>query len=149
MSTRRRKDQTKLLGKQFAAPEPSPTPAFSRPTPAPTHILLQVGGPAGTVTTLGFEIKDRLLIGRVDMETNTAPDLDLTPFGAQDAGVSRRHAAILRLDGALFLQDLNSRNGTKLNGLVLETDHPHPLHDGDTFELGRLGITLRFVRSNF
>ena len=40
----------------------------------------------------------------------------MTPYGADDLGVSRRHARLLRDQKAVYLTDLNSTNGTRLNG---------------------------------
>src|SRR5262245_21482880 len=58
-----------------------------------------------------------------------------------DDGVSRAHARI-RADGKqLLLEDLNSRNGTFLNGKRLV--EPLPLGDGDKIQIGRTTI-LKF-----
>jgi pSer/pThr/pTyr-binding forkhead associated (FHA) protein len=92
-------------------------------------------------------VKDELLLGRSDMAANLLPDLDLTPFGGQAAGVSRRHALIIRREGALYVQDLNSTNGSKLNNVALPGGQQYPLSDGDILELGRLLITIRFVNT--
>src|SRR5262245_45710487 len=40
-------------------------------------------------------------------------------IAVDDTRVSRNHARIRRSEGALMLEDLGSRNGTKLNGRVL------------------------------
>lgn len=54
--------------------------------------------------------------------------------------VSRRHARVTLRGQAAMLEDLGSRNGTHLNGQVIEV--PTPLTDGDEISLG--GFTLRF-----
>lgn len=57
--------------------------------------------------------------------------------------VSRSHAEIRRTAHGYMIIDLESRNGTFLNGERLEED-PHPLRDGD--EIVVAGVeTLRFV----
>jgi DNA-binding response OmpR family regulator len=50
--------------------------------------------------------------------------------------ISRRHASISRVDKHYVLEDLNSHNGTTINGQRLTG--PWQLHDGDCIELGGL-----------
>ncbi len=59
----------------------------------------------------------------------------------EDEGVSRRHAAVDRIDGHMELRDLGSTNGTICNGQKLTG--PVVLRDGDRIRLGR-GVVLRF-----
>jgi transcriptional regulator with GAF, ATPase, and Fis domain len=59
----------------------------------------------------------------------------------QAEGVSREHAAIVVEDGAAFLEDLGSTNGTRLNGERLTT--PHQLRDGDVIGVGRAQLTVQ------
>ena len=84
------------------------------------------------------------LIGRSDVASKSAPTVDLTPFGAQEKGVSRMHATIKRTDESLLLADLGSVNGTYLNGQRLMADHPHVLRDGDEVRLGKLVMHVYF-----
>jgi two-component system, cell cycle response regulator len=55
-----------------------------------------------------------------------------------DDGISRQHARI-RLDGGFaYVEDLQSRNGTFVNGRrILD---PTPLHDGDKIQVGRTTV---------
>ncbi|MBL8116249.1 MAG: FHA domain-containing protein [Anaerolineae bacterium] len=87
---------------------------------------------------------DKLVMGRADGTSPTRPDLDLTPYGALERGVSRIHAAIGRSDDTLTLVDLGSANGTYLNGQRLVTDQPRILRDGDEIRLGRLVAHVYF-----
>lgn len=76
------------------------------------------------------------LIGRVDPQTHTYPNVDLGSFDA-NAKVSRRHAKIYSLDGNNFwIEDLDSFNGTGVNGVRLAARQPQPLHDGDLVLFG-------------
>ncbi|MHB1340579.1 MAG: FhaA domain-containing protein [Coriobacteriia bacterium] len=50
-----------------------------------------------------------------------------------DSNVSRRHAAFMRLDGGWAIEDLESTNGTRLNGQAVSRAR---LHDGDVVEVG-------------
>lgn len=45
--------------------------------------------------------------------------------------VSRTHARITGLEGNCFLTDMNSKNGTKVNGMLLDPEEHRSLSDGD------------------
>jgi len=53
---------------------------------------------------------------------------------AQDSNVSRRHALLSTYQGKVFVRDLNSLNGTKVNGELVAGDHL--LQDGDIVTVG-------------
>jgi len=59
-----------------------------------------------------------------------------------DPYASGRHARIYRLGGRFWVSDLGSRNGTKLNGALVQ--RPVALANGDILKIG--GVTLQFVR---
>ena len=84
------------------------------------------------------------LIGRQDNASGISPDLDLTPFGALEKGVSRIHAALRRGDEVLSIVDLDSANGTFLNGQRLAAHQPRLLRDGDEIRLGKLVMHIYF-----
>jgi hypothetical protein len=98
-----------------------PAPAFAGPGGLST---VTVGETGHDVALRG----DRVLIGRTN-----ACDICLP-----DANVSRSHAAIVCHDGAWHIEDLDSTNGTLLNG------HPVAsglLRDGDVIEIGLTRLT--------
>jgi hypothetical protein len=84
-------------------------------------------------------------IGRLDPTRGIYPDLDLTPDGGLEHGVSRLHAVIRRDDRGIFLIDLDSINGTMINGRRLPPHQPYPLHSGDEIRLGRMVMHIRFA----
>ncbi len=88
--------------------------------------------------------KEETILGRVDPTTVSKVGLDLTPFGAQEKGVSRIHAAIRRGEDTLTLVDLGSVNGTLLNGQRLAPNQPRVLRDGDEIRLGKLVCHVYF-----
>jgi len=88
--------------------------------------------------------QDETTLGRADANQPAQSILDLTPFGAQEKGVSRRHAAIIRGDETLTLIDLGSVNGTHLNGQRLIPNQPRVLRDGDEIRLGKLVCHIYF-----
>jgi hypothetical protein len=93
---------------------------------------------------IGLQPRDEILLGRTDVHSNLAPDLDMTPFGAAEQGVSRRHALIRRGENTLTLMDLGSTNGTHLNGQRLTPNQPRVLRDGDEIRMGRLVFHIFF-----
>lgn len=87
---------------------------------------------------------DEVVMGRQNPDTGEAPPVDLTRAGGTDKGVSRRHAVIVRRDGALHVMDYGSANGTYLNGQKLVAQQPRILRDGDDVRLGHLVIRVTF-----
>src|SRR5258706_15728400 len=86
-----------------------------------------------------------LIIGRTVADGGIArvPDLDLSPFGAYEMGVSRHHLKLCR-DSAIYVNDLGSSNGTFINGQRLMPNIDYPLHHGDELRAGRLKIKVKF-----
>jgi hypothetical protein len=85
-----------------------------------------------------------IVLGRADMKSRFLPDVDLTPYGALDRGVSREHAT-LQLDGdSLYVTDLDSTNGTILAGKRLTPHVKTILRKGDELLLGRLPVQVLF-----
>ena len=58
------------------------------------------------------------------------------------SGVSREHAAIINMGSNYIIRDLNSKNGTKVNGIKLVGNQDVPLNDGDVIEIPSLTITF-------
>ena len=57
--------------------------------------------------------------------------------------VSRRHARLSAQSGSLMVEDLQSANGTLLNGERLTA--PRALHDGDQLTIGDLQVGLAWA----
>jgi hypothetical protein len=94
---------------------------------------------------LVVHISDTLILGRRDADTGDAPEIDLADYGAQELGVSRRHAAILVEDDALKVMDLGSANSTFMNGQKLIAHQARILRDGDELRLARLVVRINFA----
>lgn len=88
-----------------------------------------------------------LLLGRRDLNRGIKPDVDLYDYGAFEHGVSRCHALLRREGQRLIVQDLDSANGTYINGNQLVAHTPYPLSDGDLLRLGRLPLQVFFGRT--
>jgi pSer/pThr/pTyr-binding forkhead associated (FHA) protein len=86
---------------------------------------------------------EQVHIGRLDAAHGIFPDIDLSPDGGLEGGVSRRHCKIWQGTGEYFIEDLGSANGTFLNGERLTPYLPHSLEDEDDLQLGY--VRLRVV----
>ncbi|MBX3081362.1 MAG: FHA domain-containing protein, partial [Anaerolineae bacterium] len=78
-----------------------------------------------------------------------SPELDLSPYGGIQAGVSRRHARLFVHDRGLYIQDLGSTNGTFINEHQLQPESPYRLHDGDVIDFGDLRMRLNVIRVGY
>lgn len=90
-----------------------------------------------------FKISERAIVGRTDEDSTTNLGLDLAPYGGANVGVSRMHAVFSCRDGAIYLEDLESTNGTRINGMTLIPNQPYLLRDGDELEFGSARLTLK------
>lgn len=86
-----------------------------------------------------------LLIGRSHKSLPVQPDIDLTPFLIEQHGVSRRHALLRVRDLRLEIQDLNSTNGTGINGFRFRPKEVHQLRHLDVITFGRVSLQVSFI----
>ncbi|MEZ4668389.1 MAG: FHA domain-containing protein [Anaerolineae bacterium] len=99
----------------------------------------------GMAETLDMEDQQAILLGRADFRSGGfQPDVDLSPYGAHERGVSRAHARLHVQDGKVYLTDLYSANGTVLEHEKIEPEQPHLLKNGDEFTLGALAVRVKF-----
>lgn len=122
-----------------AMPEPAPIVPPSPPAPVAALPRLLV---AGTTTTFDLAGKATVVLGREDAPSNSFPDIDLTPYGAEEGGVSRLHARLIQSGDIWTIEDLESTNSTFVNHKRIAPKTPTPLNDGDEIRLGR--VDLRF-----
>lgn len=71
----------------------------------------------------------------VSIGRDSASDIYLT-----SSNVSRRHAQVERKDGKIVITDLNSKNGTYVNGTRISS--PHEIKGGDIILIGSNKLTL-------
>jgi hypothetical protein len=112
-------------------------------TLAPWKIILHIG--ADSLIAVRLEVAQQLIMGRADIIDGHRPGLDLSPYGAQDAGVSRRHAVLVNAEDGLYICDLISTNGTHVNGYGLQPNKLYKLNRGDRIECGKMHITLQVM----
>ncbi len=89
---------------------------------------------------LPFEIGGDVVFGR-GSDGADAADLDMTVLDAHKLGVSRRHALLRPTAKHLYLIDLDSTNGTFINGLQIK-GRAQPLLKGDHISLGKLNMSV-------
>jgi two-component system cell cycle response regulator len=105
------------ITEQFELPSTESLPTAARDR----GVLVRVDGPSnGQVFSLETA---ELLIGRGPQST----------FRVPDEGVSRRHALLIHTRGHYFIQDLDSSNGTFLEGRRIKRA---PLMEGDLIQFG-------------
>lgn len=103
-------------------------------------IIFRIGDQSRTLP-----LRETIIVGRaVDTDNEREASLDLTPFGAYHYGVSRRHATMSLNEGYLYLEDMGSTNGTRINGFQLTAHQKYRLRDGDEVEFGRLRTIIYF-----
>ncbi|HEV2236234.1 MAG TPA: FHA domain-containing protein, partial [Ktedonobacterales bacterium] len=91
-------------------------------------------------TTFDLAGKSEVIIGREDPVSNIYPDVDLTPHGGEEDGVSRVHAKLMINGSQYLVEDQNSTNHTFVNKQKLAPKTPTPIKDGDELKLGRVAM---------
>ncbi len=86
--------------------------------------------------------RDNFTLGRSGGGQAIVPDVDLDTYGAQDQGISRLHAEIRLDEEGVHVVDLDSVNGTLINGKRIEPQLPRRLRHKDIIQLGRLRLQL-------
>lgn len=84
------------------------------------------------------------LMGRFSQTKPSAEAVDLSPYDAQEQGVSRIHAQLHIEENRLYLSDLGSSNGTFIGSERLNPHKPTEIHNGDQIRLGRLSVQIVF-----
>ncbi len=92
---------------------------------------------------LRFAIKDKyVVVGRVDPKRGLKPEVDLTSIDPRMT-VSRQHARI-RFEKTFFsIEDLKSRNKTRLGELTLTPLKAELLQDGDVLHFGSVRMVFK------
>jgi Mg-chelatase subunit ChlD len=94
--------------------------------PVPKAILVMLGDRKAAPIALGRETT----FGRT-------PSADVQLASGH---VSRLHTRIVAAEGAFWVNDLGSSNGTRLNGAIVTSQR---LHDGDVIEIGDIKLLFR------
>ena len=89
-----------------------------------------------------LSVKNEFTMGRISEGQPIMPDIDLSPYQAYAAGVSRLHAVIKRIANRIIFVDLGSANGTYINGKRLTPNAEQALNHGDIIALGKLKLQV-------
>jgi hypothetical protein len=108
-----------------------PLPPFP-PTSNDSRVFIHF---VDTGDILPLSDQEEITLGRISQGQPVVPEIDLTPFHAYEAGVSRLHAAIRVGPGKVSLIDLGSANGTRLNGRKINPHTPVVVQHGDVLTL--------------
>ena len=95
-----------------------------------------------TGQVLPLSSRNEFTMGRVSEGQPIMPDIDLSPYQAYAAGVSRLHAVIKRQGAQIIFMDLGSANGTYINGKRLSSNVENSLNHGDIVALGKLKMQI-------
>ena len=126
---------------------PSPVAPSLAPvrTPVVTPKAIVLRFVSDQVLRLTADMQAVMTVGREDLVEGYLPELNLGPYGAQNAGVSRRHARMFFQAGKLCITDLDSTNGTRVNGQQLKPRLMYVLSSGDEVEFGTLLVRLELI----
>ena len=94
----------------------------------------------------GIREEKEFFLGRKVEETEDVL-FDLIPFGAFQQGVSRRHAIIRQAKHGYYeVVDLNSTNGTYIDGKRLVSNRPYLLPSASRLSLGRMRLFVLYAK---
>lgn len=128
--TQGKNDSLELVAKPTAKDEPIVEPKINNTISV--RLTLVAGVDKGKVFQLN--IADRSTLGR-------AAHCDLVLD--DDVEISGQHAVLQQQAGKLIVRDLNSTNGTLINGVPIHNDYP--LRQGDLLLLGRTELRIEFL----
>ncbi len=94
---------------------------------------------------LTLAISETITVGRLSgIASDIVPDVDLSAYNAGELGVSRQHIRLRRKGTLIYVADLNSTNGTLLNGRRLIPEGERLIRSGDELRLGHLKVRVKF-----
>jgi hypothetical protein len=132
---------------QPAYPPPAAQPVYPPPAAQPVYPPPMYGEPTPRliVQTTNAQImlppgKTEYIVGREDPVSNIFPDVDMTPHGGDDGGVSRRHARLFFQNGQWFVEDFQSTNFTHVNNQRVQPGTPMPVPNGAEIRFGRVKL---------
>jgi pSer/pThr/pTyr-binding forkhead associated (FHA) protein len=113
------------------------------PESAKIYAFLDIQQNEGVVQRIGIK-ENHVVVGRFDPKRGITPGIDLTPFDTSST-VSRQHARIHIEKTHFSIEDLESRNKTRLGELALTPHKPELLQNGDEVSFGAVKATFRLL----
>lgn len=135
-----------------ASPAPAPPVPSCQPDPAKSveaaHTQAQeqlkqnaYAALEGSDNSVWFLVHDKYVVGRRSGDSSQQVDLDLSSCSVS-ASVSRRHAVLKRSSEGLLVQDLESANGTFLNGQRLLAGCEAVAKENDSLRFGAAAFVV-------
>jgi hypothetical protein len=124
-------------------PLPTTLPDSVDPATAPSWCI-ELHGLGTHRAPIGIEVRGDVVFG-MDRGDDPHPDFDLASQSGSQCGVSRRHALLRPTRNRLYLIDLQSTNGTRVNALPVGPGMAVELRSGDTVSLGNLNFTVQII----
>lgn len=91
---------------------------------------------SNSLKTARFSLKkETSLIGRFDINSGVAPEIDLANYDTSGK-ISRRHARIIWDSGKFYFEDMGSSNGSLFNGEKVTAQKRYQLKSGDQICVG-------------
>ena len=95
----------------------------------------------GSIFKLAYTSRRRIMVGRSTGKKYTERGLSLS----QDGEVSTCHGDFRTQKGNICFVDLESTNGSRLNGEVLKPHECYPIHENDVLSLGATKMVVSFL----
>jgi hypothetical protein len=90
------------------------------------------------------DLRSPQVLGRRGAASSEQPDIFLDAYSAREKGVSRTHAVLVVQDNIPKIVDMDSTNGTYLNGQKLIPWQPRIMRHDDELSLGSLVLRVSF-----
>jgi hypothetical protein len=119
---------------QDAGPMPEPNPPISV---TEAQVNLHIIRTGQILPLIG---REEYTLGRISQGQSILPDIDLAPYDGYSQGVSRLHATFKVKNNNLYIEDLGSSNGTRINDSKIDPHTDQLIHHGDVISLGRFKI---------
>ena len=139
---RRNKDQEPAIGEQTII-RPKLHMGSVVPESAKIYAFLDIQQNDQVVQRIAIT-ENAQIVGRTDPRRGITPAIDLTPFDTANT-VSRQHARIHIEKDDFFIEDLTSRNKTRVGEMPLTPHKLEMLHSGDVVSFGSVKAAFRLL----
>lgn len=92
---------------------------------------------------IALDVLGDAFVGRAG--AGITPDLDLNRYDAETLGVSRHHALLRPTSAGLQLTDMDSTNGTYIDGKKMRSGDGRTLQSGNIISFGKLHFSVHFI----
>jgi class 3 adenylate cyclase len=108
------------------------------------HATLRFHGTDPAGRRVGFDLAFEKLMGRKREGFVIGRDVEHSDAVLSHPTVSRRHARLFFSDNSLQIEDLDSTNGTSVDGTLLTPGAPQPLQAGAQVRIGDIELAFRY-----